>query len=129
MVAGGLACGVYTTSSAAAVEYKLQHGRADILVLEDAEQLDKVTMGIYYYLFFILRILIQVSEARRRQLRAVVQYSGEAAAGSGVMTWAQLLELGSEQPGAALQGRLEQQAVNMACMLVYTSGTTGQAVN
>ena len=48
VVAGGLACGVYTTSSAAAVEYKLQHGRADILVLEDAEQLDKVTMGIYY---------------------------------------------------------------------------------
>ena len=45
------------------------------------------------------------------------------------MTWAQLLELGSDQPGAALQGRLEQQAVNMACMLVYTSGTTGQAVN
>ena len=73
--------------------------------------------------------MIQVSEARRQQLRAVVQYSGEAAAGSGVMTWAQLLELGSDQPGAALQGRLEQQAVNMACMLVYTSGTTGQAVN
>ena len=48
VVAGGLACGVYPTSSAAAVEYKLQHGRADILVLEDAEQLDKVTMGIYY---------------------------------------------------------------------------------
>ena len=59
VVAGGLACGVYTTSSAAAVEYKLQHGRADILVLEDAEQLDKVTMVIHYYLLFSLRILIQ----------------------------------------------------------------------
>ena len=54
MVAGGLACGVYTTSSAAAVEYKLQHGRADILVLEDAEQLDKVTIGILLlFLFFV----------------------------------------------------------------------------
>ena len=63
VVAGGLACGVYTTSSAAAVEYKLQHGRADILVLEDAEQLDKVTMGIYYYLFFILCILISASKS------------------------------------------------------------------
>ena len=54
MVAGGLACGVYTTSSAAAVEYKLQHARADILVLEDAEQLDKVTIGILLlFLFFV----------------------------------------------------------------------------
>ena len=53
-----------------------------------------------------------MSAARRQQLRAVVQYSGEAAAGSGVMTWAQLLELGSEQPGATLRGRLEQQVVN-----------------
>ena len=59
VVAGGLACGVYAPSSAAAVEYKLQHGRADILVLEDAEQLDKVTMVIYYYFLFSLRILIQ----------------------------------------------------------------------
>ena len=56
--------------------------------------------------------MIQVSEARRQQLRAVVQYSGEAVGWSVVMTWAQLLELGSEQPGATLWGRLEQQVVN-----------------
>jgi len=40
-----LALGVYTTSSAATVWYKLEHsGRADILLVEDVEQLDKVTM-------------------------------------------------------------------------------------
>ena len=45
MVMDRLALGVYTTSSAATVWYKLEHSvRADILLVEDLEQLDKVTM-------------------------------------------------------------------------------------
>merc|ERR1719244_2354767 len=42
IVAGGLACGIYTTNCAEVVEYKLRHSRANIVVVEDQEQLDKV---------------------------------------------------------------------------------------
>ena len=66
--------------------------------------------------------MIQVSEARRQQLRAVVQYSGDAAAGSGVMTWAQLLSLGAEQGAGQLEARLASLAVNQCAVLSYTSG-------
>ena len=61
MVMDRLALGVYTTSSAATVWYKLEHsGRADILLVEDVEQLDKVTM--MELLLSILYIFILHSE-------------------------------------------------------------------
>lgn len=55
VVASGLACGVYTKSAAVFVEYKMEHCcRADILVLEVTEELDKVTvilLSILYCLY------------------------------------------------------------------------------
>ena len=53
-----LVCGIYTTISAEAMEYKPEHGWADISTLEDAEQFDKVSNGylsINYYLYFTYR--------------------------------------------------------------------------
>ena len=56
-----LVCGIYTTISAGAMEYKLEHGWADISTLEDAEQLDKadkvsnIYLSINYYLYFTYR--------------------------------------------------------------------------
>merc|ERR1712045_71441 len=43
----------------------------------------------------------------------------------GVLSWQSLLELGKAQDDSILIERLEAQAVNQACTLVYTSGTTG----
>ena len=107
ILAGGLACGVYTTSSAEAVQYKLEHSRANILVLEDEQQLAKVDMA-------------------SEHVRCVVQWAGDTAnTPPGVLTWSQLLTIGRAESDHELTSRLEQQAVNMACMLVYTSGTTG----
>ena len=107
VLAGGLACGLYTTSSPEALAYKVTHSRAEILVIEDKEQLDKV------------------AEARvsGETVKAVVQWEGEP--GEGAMTWEDLLEIGRAESDDILTKRLESQAVNMACMLVYTSGTTG----
>ena len=48
-----LVCGIYTTISAEAMEYKPEHGWADISTLEDAEQFDKVSeqwLSIYQLL-------------------------------------------------------------------------------
>ena len=42
-----------------------------------------------------------------------------------MISWKDLLEIGRGVPDRILQERLENQAVNQACILVYTSGTTG----
>jgi long-subunit acyl-CoA synthetase (AMP-forming) len=43
----------------------------------------------------------------------------------GVLSWQKLIEIGRAEPDSLLMERLQQQAVNQACTLVYTSGTTG----
>ena len=107
VVAGGIATGVYPTNSPEAVDYVLEHSRADILVVGDSENLAKV------------------SKKTRAKLAAVILYE-EDDAGPGVFSWNQLLEIGDSVPDSALTERLEQQAVNQTCMLVYTSGTTSK---
>jgi len=107
VVAGGIATGVYPTSSPEAVDYVLEHSRADILVVGDWENLAKV------------------SEKTRAKLEAVVLYE-EDDVGHEVFSWNRLLEIGDSVPDSALTERLEEQAVNQTCMLVYTSGTTSK---
>ena len=43
VVAGGIATGVYPTNSSEAVNYVLEHSRADILVVGDSENLAKLS--------------------------------------------------------------------------------------
>ena len=108
VLAGGLATGIYATNSAEAVRYVAQHSRANLLVVENEEQFGKV-------------------EAVREQLTelaAVVQYTGRPAQ-PGTLSWQDLLAEGRAVEDSVLQARLAAQAVNQPCMLVYTSGTTG----
>ena len=109
MVAGGLAVGIYTTTSVAGLQYRAAHSRANIMVVEDEEQLAK---------------LLECRESLAPHLQCIVQYSGQPSQ-PGVLSWDKLLQVGREQPDELLEERLEQQAVNQACMVVYTSGTTG----
>ena len=109
VVAGGLATGIYTTNSPDAVRYVSQHSRANIIVLENEEQLHK----------------IEQFRDQLEHLETIIQYSGTPAGGSDVLSWSELLEIGREVDDSVLHERLEQQAVNQPCMLVYTSGTTG----
>ena len=109
VVAGGLAVGLYTTSSLAGLQYKAAHSRANILVVEDEEQLEK---------------LLECRDSLAPDLQCIVQYTGQPSH-PGVLSWSQLLEVGRAQSDLLLQERLDQQAVNQACMVVYTSGTTG----
>ena len=109
VVAGGLAVGIYTTTSVAGLQYRAAHSRANIMVVEDEEQLAK---------------LLECQESLAPHLQCIVQYSGQPSQ-PGVLSWYQLLQVGREQPDELLEERLEQQAVNQACMVVYTSGTTG----
>ena len=109
VVAGGLAVGIYTTSSVEGLQYKAAHSRANIMVVEDEEQLEK---------------LLECRDTLSPHLQSIVQYTGQPSQ-PGVLSWSQLLQVGRDQPDHLLQERLDQQAVNQACMVVYTSGTTG----
>ena len=106
VIAGGIATGIYPTNSPEAVDYVLEHSRADILVVGDSENLAKVSTA-------------------RSTLAAVVLYE-EDSVGSDVLSWNQLLRIGDSVPDSVLTERLEEQSVNQTCMLVYTSGTTSK---
>lgn len=108
VVAGGLAAGIYTTNSAEAVTYILQHSRANIVVLENEEQLNKVT-PVWDEL---------------EQLDTIIQFIGKPTY-PGVIGWDEMLEIGRSVDDSILQDCLEKQACNQPCILVYTSGTTG----
>ena len=106
--AGGFATGIYQTNTPAACEYVANHSRANVLVVENKEQLDKV-----------LSIRKNLPH-----LRAIVQYEGIPEE-EGVLSWQQLLQLGRLESDQELDGRLADIAANQCALLVYTSGTTG----
>lgn len=108
VLAGGLTAGIYTTNSMDATRYVAEHSRANIMVVEDEEQYAK----------------IESCWDRLPHLQTVVQYTGFPRS-PGVLSWQKLIEIGRAEPDSVLQERLQQQAVNQACTLVYTSGTTG----
>ncbi len=109
VVAGGLGTGIYTTNSPDAVRYVAEHSRANILVLENEDQLRK----------------IESFQDDLEHLETVIMFTGEPDSGSDVISWQQLLEVGRGVEDSVLRERLEQQAVNQPALLVYTSGTTG----
>ena len=85
------------------------HSRANILVLENKDQLRK----------------IESFQDDLEYLETVIMFREEPELGSDVISWQQLLEVGRGVEDSVLRGRLEQQAVNQPALLVYTSGTTG----
>ena len=106
--AGGLSCGIYTTNSPQVCKYIADLSRANILVIEDEKQLDK--------------ILAVRSELPH--LKAIVQYTGTPKK-EGVLSWRELMRLGDKETDDALEERLKRIAINHCCGLIFTSGTTG----
>ncbi|CAG9860307.1 unnamed protein product [Phyllotreta striolata] len=106
--AGGIAVGIYTTNSPEACFYCAESSNADIIVVEDQKQLDK-----------ILEI-----RSRLPHLKAIVQFTGEPTHPD-VTSWKKLMEIGSNEDDEILNQVLKQSAVNQCCTLVYTSGTVG----
>ncbi|CAG9820082.1 unnamed protein product [Phaedon cochleariae] len=106
--AGGIAVGVYTTNSPEACFYCAENSNANIIVVEDDKQLQK-----------ILEI-----RSRLPNLKAIVQYTGEPKHPD-VISWKRLMDIGSQQSDALLEDALRTIAVNQCCTLVYTSGTIG----
>ncbi|KAK7934350.1 hypothetical protein WMY93_005246 [Mugilogobius chulae] len=108
--AGGLAAGIYTTNSPEACQYVAENCEANVLVVEDKKQLDKI---------------LQVKD-QLPHLKAIVQYKGELHQKAPFLyTWDEFMKLGEDVPNEQLNAVINSLRANECCTLIYTSGTTG----
>uniref|UniRef100_A0A3P8WG65 Long-chain-fatty-acid--CoA ligase ACSBG2 n=1 Tax=Cynoglossus semilaevis TaxID=244447 RepID=A0A3P8WG65_CYNSE len=108
--AGGFAVGIYATNSAEACQYVAANCKANILVVENQKQLQK-----------ILQVRPDVKHfwkdfAHKTTCSDVLR----------VPQWKQFMDLGRNEPDPPLDAILSSQKPNQCCTLIYTSGTTGQ---
>lgn len=106
--AGGIAVGIYTTNNPEACQYCLELSRANIVVVEDSKQLEK-----------ILQIRHNLPH-----LKAIIQYDGTPNQ-KDVLSWNDLIKIGEAESDDKLNEILKRIAVNQCCTLVFTSGTVG----
>ena len=106
--AGAVPAGIYTTSSPEQCEYIVNHCEANVVFVDDKDQLAK---------------LLSV-RSRLPALKALVLMHGDAP-GQGAYTWAKFLELGLNTSEPALDKRMAAQSADAMATLIYTSGTTG----
>ncbi|XP_068131906.1 long-chain-fatty-acid--CoA ligase ACSBG1 [Hyperolius riggenbachi] len=108
--AGGITTGIYTTNSPEACHYAASDCRANIIVVENQKQLEKI---------------LQIWD-KLPHLKAVVQYKGSLQVKrSDLYTWEEFLELGKDISEEHLDDIINSQKPNQCCVLIYTSGTTG----
>lgn len=112
--AGGMQAGIYTTSTAEAVEYVLSHSEAGVVVVDDTAQLRKV-LSVRSRLPYLRAIVLSVGEVPL-ELRDT----------PGVYPWHIFIGLGDDVPDGQLSERISVQRPGECCSLIYTSGTTGE---
>ncbi|NXB68752.1 ACBG2 ligase, partial [Struthidea cinerea] len=111
ILAGGFAVGIYTTNSPEACHYVADNCSANVIVVENHKQLQK-----------ILEI-----EDRLPHLKGIVQYGEEIKEKRpNLYSWREFMELGRDVPDSRLHEVIAAQKPNQCCTLIYTSGTTGQ---
>uniref|UniRef100_A0AAQ6AGX4 Long-chain-fatty-acid--CoA ligase ACSBG1 n=1 Tax=Amphiprion ocellaris TaxID=80972 RepID=A0AAQ6AGX4_AMPOC len=110
IMAGGIMTGIYATNSPEACQYVANDSKANIIVVENQKQLDKI---------------LQIRE-RLPHLKAIVQYSGQLQQKiSNLYSWEEFMDLGLDIPEKQLEDIISSQRANQCCVLIYTSGTTG----
>ncbi|XP_068276541.1 long-chain-fatty-acid--CoA ligase ACSBG2 isoform X2 [Nyctibius grandis] len=111
ILAGGFAVGIYTTNSPEACHYVAENCSANVVVVENEKQLQK-----------ILEI-----QHKLPHLKAIVQYGEELKEKRpNLYSWSEFMNLGKGVPDTQLRKIVESQKPNQCCTLIYTSGTTGQ---
>lgn len=107
-----IAAGVYTTNAADACQYVAENSEAEIIVVEDKNQMKKYDSVI----------------DKLKNVKAFVMWEEKPASGSDprVIYWEDFLEIGrSWVVDEKLIERRSTMRPNQVCDLVYTSGTTG----
>uniref|UniRef100_A0A8C8RMW9 Long-chain-fatty-acid--CoA ligase ACSBG2 n=1 Tax=Pelusios castaneus TaxID=367368 RepID=A0A8C8RMW9_9SAUR len=111
ILAGGFAVGIYTTNSPEACQYVAENCSANILLVENHKQLQKI---------------LEVQH-KLPHLKAIVQYNEELKEKRpNLYTWSEFMGLGSDVPDSQLEKIIASQKPTQCCTLIYTSGTTGQ---
>jgi long-subunit acyl-CoA synthetase (AMP-forming) len=106
--AGAIPGGIYTTSSSEQCEFIAGHSEANIVVVEDADQLAKFK-AIWSHL---------------PELKAIVMMYGSDD-DQRVYAWEDLPPIAGQISETELDERMETQDPDDCCTLIYTSGTTG----
>lgn len=103
--AGGIAAGIYTTSSSDSVHHVLKLSRANLVVVEDEQQLQKV---------------LQVRD-QLPQLKAIVQMEPLTVKGvPGLYQWSDLLSMDVSDAEREFGERQAKICVNEAAVMVFT---------
>ncbi|KGM41810.1 hypothetical protein JY96_02420 [Aquabacterium sp. NJ1] len=115
MSIGAIPVGIYWTSSTADIDYILNHCKAPVLVIEDADRFERV----------------QACALNLTHLRTVVQINDTPQAMSTCQTlaWQDFMQHGllaqSSEQDLVIQKRLSAIQAQDTATLIYTSGTTG----
>ncbi|XP_061528355.1 long-chain-fatty-acid--CoA ligase ACSBG2-like [Phycodurus eques] len=110
ILAGGLATGIYATNGPQACCHVASDSQANILVVENQQQLDKI---------------LQVKD-QLPHLKAIVQYKGELKQKlPSLYTWAEFMRLGEDVPEKDLDDSIARLRANECSTVIFTSGSTG----
>jgi len=107
---GAVTVGIYPSNLPDGCAYVLDHSDAEIVFVEDAEQLAKV---------FEVR-------GRLPNLKYIVTYAGPSDPERGVLSWEDFLDKGADISEEELAQRGEELGQDDLASIVYTSGTTGE---
>uniref|UniRef100_T1J7B4 long-chain-fatty-acid--CoA ligase n=1 Tax=Strigamia maritima TaxID=126957 RepID=T1J7B4_STRMM len=105
---GAFPAGIYITNSPAACFHVLENSSANIVIVDNDSQLDKI---------------LSVRD-KLPHLKAIIQYDGSSEHPD-VVSWQDLLLIGQSLSDGVLEKRMKGIAINQCCSLIYTSGTTG----
>lgn len=104
---------MYTTNSEDSVFYVLNSSQANIVIVDDSKQMDK----------------IQSIRHKLPNLKAIIQtvppYQPYVKREDGLFRWSELEEMNVDDMNDEFNLRLESMSINECCCLVYTSGTVG----
>jgi long-chain acyl-CoA synthetase len=107
MACGGVAVGVYVTSSAEQMAYVIAHCEATMVLVENSELLDRV-----------LSIQNQIPSVKHIFTMNRIENAAQK-------TWSDVVELGSHVDDSNYEKDLNQLKETGLAQLIYTSGTTG----
>ncbi|KAG7473399.1 hypothetical protein MATL_G00095330 [Megalops atlanticus] len=109
--AGGIMTGIYATNSPEACLHVAHDSRANIIVVENQKQLDKI---------------LQIRD-NLPHLKAIVQYCGPLETKlPSLYSWEEFMAVGLDVPDKELDDIIASEKANQCCALIYTSGTTGK---
>ncbi len=106
---GAVTVGVYPSNLAPDCAFVLNHSEAEVVFVENREQLDKL-------------VSVRGDLAR---VREVIVYDGAGDAETGVLSWDEFLARADEIDEARFEERAASVGPDDLASLVYTSGTTG----